>query len=92
MNYEFFILTTDGIVSANVTSEHDFSYAPFGWVPYKAISSCECKQEVIDDFWRCVDIVLNENNVNSSNFIRAIRAEIDDKIYGEFITHELPQS
>jgi hypothetical protein len=92
MNYEFFIQTTDGIVSATVSSNSDFSCAPFGWVPYRAISSCECEPEIIDDFWRCIDIVLVENNVKSSNFVRAIRAEIDDKIYGEFITHKLPQS
>ena len=88
MDYKFFILTTDGIKSSSVASEYDFSCAPFGWVPYRVISSCECEQEVIDDFWRCIDIVLEKNNIKSSDFIRAIRAEVDNQIFGEVITHE----
>jgi hypothetical protein len=87
MDYKFFILTTDGVVSANITSECDFSCAPFGYVPYRVVSSCECDPPVIEDFWRCIDEVLSENQLTSMNFIRAIRAESENNIYGEIITH-----
>jgi hypothetical protein len=87
MDYRFFILTTNGIKSADVISEHDFSCAPFGAVPYRIVSSCECSPEVIADFWRCIDDTLLQNNLNSDNFVRAIRAESENSVYGEIITH-----
>ena len=89
MDYKFFILTTDGIKSANTASECDFSCAPFGAVPYRAVSSCDCSPEIIADFWKCIDDTLEKNGLTSDNFIRAIRAELGSIVYGEIITHSL---
>jgi hypothetical protein len=87
MIYNFFILTTEGLKSANVDSNHDFNCAPFGGVPYRVVSSCDCDPPVIEDFWRCIDEVLSKNQLTSVNFIRAIRAESGNTVYGEIITH-----
>lgn len=84
MQYDFYILTTDGLKNATVTSEIDFDCAPFGHVPYRVISSCDCDPPVIDDFWRCVDNVLESNNLTSDKFIRAVRAYSNGKLYGEY--------
>lgn len=83
MNYDFYIETVYGLKNYNVSSIYDFSYAPFGVVPYKENGSCTLAQNVIDDFWRCVDEVLQNNNCTSQDFIRAVRAYSDGKLYGE---------
>jgi hypothetical protein len=83
MIYNFYIQTTDGIKNAEVESSFDFSTAPFGGVPYKQQCSCECAAELIADFWRCVDSVLDQTNITSDMFVRAIRAYSNGKIYGE---------
>lgn len=83
MIYNFYIQTTDGIKNAEVESSFDFSTAPFGGVPYKQPCSCECSTELITDFWRCVDSVLAHNNITSDIFVRAIRAYVNGKVYGE---------
>ena len=84
MQYDFYILTTQGMKNSTVTSDSDFDCAPFGYVPYRVVSTCTCEPEVIDDFWTCVDIVLSENNLSSSDYIRAVRAYSNGKLYGEF--------
>lgn len=83
MQYDFYISTTQGIKNSTVNSIYDFSAAPFGFVSYRNICTCECEQLLIDDFWRCVDDVLLANNLSSDDFIRAIRAYSNDKLYGE---------
>lgn len=75
MEYKFQILTTEGIKESIVESDSDFSCAPFGYVPYRFISTCDCSQEILDDFWRCIDVVLQNNNLTSENYIRSICAE-----------------
>jgi hypothetical protein len=85
MQYKFQILTTDGLIESTVDSNLDFSCAPFGYVPYRIISTCECKQNIINDFWRCVDIVLSNNNVTSEKYIRTIRAYSNGILYGESV-------
>jgi len=84
MQYDFYILTTQGMKNSTVTSDSDFDCAPFGYVPYRVVSTCTCEPEVINDFWTCVDIVLSENNLSSSDYIRAVRAYSNGKLYGEF--------
>jgi hypothetical protein len=79
----FQVLTTGGLKESTVESNLDFSCAPFGYVPYRIISTCDCEQNVIDEFWRCVDIVLHNNNLTSENYIRTVRAYSDGKLYGE---------
>jgi len=83
MKYTFQILTTQGMIQGDVESEIDFNNAPFGYVPYRAICSCECSQEVIDGFWNSVDMVLQQNNLTSSEYVRAIRAITENHICGE---------
>jgi len=83
MIYDFYIQTTDGIKNATVESLFDFSTAPFGGVPYRHQSSCECSAELILDFWNCIDEVLLINNISSDIFVRAIRAYSSGKLYGE---------
>jgi hypothetical protein len=83
MEYRFQILIKSGIIESLVQSESDFSCAPFGYVPYRVISTCECEPQVIDDFWNCVDIVLQNNNATTDDYIRAVRAYVGDTIYGE---------
>lgn len=80
MKYNFFILTDQGLKNFIVDSNNDFSCAPFGFVPYRVISTCECDLSVIDDFWRCVDQVLDANNLDSSNYVRAVRAYTEDGV------------
>ncbi len=87
MQYTFYILTNDGLKSGVIQSNTDFSCAPFGFVPYRKPSSCECSPEILDDFWNCIDAVLAQNNLTSIDFIRAVRAEVDNTIYGEIHTH-----
>ena len=84
MQYDFYIETVDGMKNSTVTSSYDFSTAPFGVVPYKDRGSCTDSQAVLDDFWRCVDDVLFANNLTSAQFIRAVRAYSNGKLYGEY--------
>lgn len=83
MIYDFYILTTEGMKNYNVTSDSDFDCAPFGYVPYRVTSTCTCAPAVLNDFWRCVDNVLEANNMNSSQFVRAVRAYSNGQLYGE---------
>lgn len=84
MQYNLYIETTEGLKNATVESTYDFLGAPFGVVPYRINGSCELTQNVIDDFWRCVDLVLDENELTSDHFIRAVRAYGNNGImYGE---------
>jgi hypothetical protein len=84
MIYDFYILTTDGMKNATVTTNSDFDCAPFGYVPYRAISSCTCEPEILEDFWNCVDQVLSNNNLTSAEYIRAVRAYSNNILYGEY--------
>lgn len=83
MQYDFYILTEQGIKNSLVNSTYDFASAPFGVVPYRQTGSCECEQTIIDDFWRCVDEVLSANQLVAADFVRAVRAYSNDKLYGE---------
>lgn len=83
MQYDFYILTTEGMKNAIVTTDSDFDCAPFGYVPYRVVSSCTCEPHVIEEFWRCVDSVLTVNNLTSNEYIRAVRAYSNGKRYGE---------
>lgn len=83
MQYDFYILTTEGMKNATVTTDSDFDCAPFGYVPYRAVSSCTCEPQVLEDFWTCVDIVLTINNLTSTDYVRAVRAYSNSKLYGE---------
>ena len=51
--------------NATVTTDSDFDCAPFGYVPYRVISTCTCEPEVLEDFWMCVDTVLATHNLTS---------------------------
>lgn len=84
MIYDFYILTSDGMKNATVISDSDFDCAPFGHVPYRVISSCTCAPSILDDFWRCVDDVLTIHNLTSAEYVRAVRAYSDGKLYGEY--------
>lgn len=84
MQYNFYILTTEGLKNSIVDTTSDFEYAPFGFVSYRQLSSCKCGPNVIEDFWNCVDIVLKNNNLTSTDFVRAVRAYSDGKLYGEY--------
>jgi hypothetical protein len=84
MNYTFYILTTSGIKTGTVDSDINFSAAPFGVVPYRLNGSCDLDEETITKFWDFIDSVLAQNNISSTEFIRAIRAvQPDGTIYGE---------
>lgn len=84
MDYTFYILTTTGKISGTVTTSTDFECSPFGHVPYRVISTCDCDPHVIDDFWNSIDIVLSQNNMISEQFVRALYATTSDgKHYGE---------
>lgn len=86
MNYRFYILCDTGITQADVSSDVDFSCAPFGFARYRTASTCNCEPIIISEFWRCVDDVLVANDKTSNNFIRAIGAvDINNKTYGESI-------
>jgi hypothetical protein len=84
MIYDFYVLTTLGMKNATVTTDSDFDCAPFGYVPYRAISSCTCDSNIIDDFWNCVDDVLSAHNLTSTEYTRAVRAYSNGKLYGEY--------
>jgi len=84
MQYTFQVLTTEGIKETLVESVFDFSNAPFGYVPYRFSSSSECSQYTLDEFWNCIDIVLQNNNLTNEDYIRAICAfDHTGKYYGE---------
>lgn len=85
MQYKFQILTTVGLVESILESNSDFSCAPFGYVPYRKISSCDCDQSIIDDFWNCVDYVLKDHNLTEINYIRAVRAYTNNNVFGEIV-------
>ena len=42
MQYDFYILTTDGMKNATVITDSDFDCAPFGYVPFRVVSTCTC--------------------------------------------------
>jgi hypothetical protein len=83
MQYDFYILTTSGLKNALVDTDSDFDCAPFGFVPYRVKSTCQCLPSVVEEFWRCVDLVLESNNLTPQDFIRAVRAYSNGKLYGE---------
>jgi hypothetical protein len=83
MQYDFYILTTDGMKNATVTTDSDFDCAPFGYVPYRVISTCTCEPQVLEDFWMCVDNVLTVHKLTSNDYVRAVRAYSNGKRYGE---------
>lgn len=82
MIYDFYILTTHGVKNAIVESQYNFNGAPFGGVPYRSPSTCQLSQVIIDSFWNCVDSVLSQNSLESSDFINAERAYSDGVLYG----------
>ena len=82
MIYDFYILTTQGVKNATVESQYNFTGAPFGGVPYRSPSTCQLSQVIIDSFWNCVDSVLSQNSLASSDFINAERAYSDGVLYG----------
>lgn len=84
MIYRFQIETTKGLIESIIETDTDFSTSPFGYVPYRGWCSCECSQEVLDDFWNSVDKVLADNNLTSDDFIRAVRAYVGDRLIGEY--------
>jgi hypothetical protein len=83
MQYYFYVMTTEGLMNGIVDSDSDFTLAPFGFAPYRDTSS-ECDSATLDDFWRCVDMILTINNLTSEHYVRAIRAYSDGKLYGEY--------
>lgn len=83
MQYDFYIQTKDGLKNAMVDCDSDFDCAPFGYVPYREISTCTCAPTVTSDFWNCVDEVLTANNQTSLSFVRAVRAYSNGILYGE---------
>lgn len=85
MKYDFYVQTTQGMKNAIVESNFDFELGLFGFVPYRTNSSTTEGPEYIADFWRCVDEVLTSNGLTSEDYIRAVRALVDDKVYGEMI-------
>lgn len=85
MQYDFYVLTDQGLKNATVNSISDFSCAPFGFVPYRVISTCDCDPQIIQDFWYCVDLVLDAHKLTSKNYVRAVRAYKEDgSLCGEF--------
>ena len=82
MIYDFYRLTTQGVKNAIVESQYNFNGAPFGGVPYRSPSTCQLSQVIIDSFWNCVDSVLLQNLLESSDFIKAERAYSDGVLYG----------
>ena len=84
MIYDFYVLTIFGMKNATVTTDSDFDCAPFGYVPYRVISTCTCEPSVIEDFWNSVDSVLSAYNLTSTDYIRAVRAYSSGKLYGEY--------
>lgn len=86
MEYNFFVLTTQGLKNANVDSPYLFGGAPFGYTPYHLNGSCELDQIIIDDFWRCVDSVLEQNSLTSAEFVRVVKAYCGSILYGEVYT------
>lgn len=83
MQYKFYVLTTAGLVSGDIESDQDFINAPFGYVPYRVVSSCECTSELLDSFWQAVDQVLTINGLTQQDYIRAVRAYRDGVLIGE---------
>jgi hypothetical protein len=85
MQYNFYVLTDQGLKNAVVTSDSNFDCAPFGFVPYRVVSTCTCEPQVIEDFWNCVDSVLQKNKLTPANYVRAVRAYTDQgDLCGEF--------
>lgn len=84
MIYDFYIMTTQGLKNATVETNSDFDCAPFGFVPYRVVSTCDCDPPIIEDFWNCVDTILVDNNLTSTDFVRAVRAYCNGKLYGEY--------
>jgi hypothetical protein len=85
MQYKFSVLTDQGLKTTTVNSDSDFSCAPFGFVPYRVISSCQCEPAVIEDFWQCVDAVLSAHGLTADNYVRAVRAyQPNGTLCGEF--------
>ena len=85
MQYNFYVLTDQGLKNATVQSQSDFACAPFGFVPYRMTSTCECEPQIIADFWYCVDLVLNAHGLTAENYVRAVRAyKADGVLCGEF--------
>lgn len=84
MIYDFYVLTTQGMKITEVETVSDFSCAPFGYVPYRVVSTCTCEPSVISEFWRCVDLVLEANNLTSADYVRAVRAYSNGVLYGEY--------
>lgn len=82
MIYDFYILTTQGVKNAIVESPYNFTGAPFGGVHYRSPSTCQLSQVIIDSFWDCVDSVLLQNSLESSDFINAERAYSEGVLYG----------
>ena len=82
MIYDFYILTTHGVKNAIVESQYNFNGAPFGGVPYRSPSTCQLSEVIVDSFWNCVDSVLSQNSLASSDFINAERAYSDGVLYG----------
>jgi len=84
MRYKFYILTSGNIVkSGEVDTDTNFSCAPFGFVPYRSGCSCTCSPEDLESFWDCIDQVLKQNTLTSSDFVRAIKAESEGGVIGE---------
>ena len=85
MKYNFYVLTKQGLKNHWVESASNFDCAPFGFVPYRVISTCQCEPAVIEEFWRCVDEVLAAHSLTSSDYQRAVRAyTIVGDLCGEF--------
>ncbi len=82
MQYIFEISTALGIVTGTVESYSDFTDAPFLVKGFRSLSSSTCDPIVQEEFWNIVKSILEDNNVDISNFVEVLRAYQDDRLLG----------
>jgi hypothetical protein len=78
-----YLETTIGIISSKIVTNLLNSELPFGYVGYRDKCTTNLSEEIISEFWNTVDEVLTNNNLTSSEFIRAVRVINGNIIIGE---------
>jgi hypothetical protein len=78
-----YLETTNGTISSKIVTNLLNSELPFGYVGYRDNCTSNLSEEDISEFWNTVDVVLINNNLTSTEFIRAVRVVNGNNIIGE---------
>ena len=83
MIYTFTLIAFNRVITGVATVDFDLTECPFGGNPYRLNGSSTANAATLDAFWKCIDEVLAQNNMSSTDFKCAVKAESATLSYGD---------